>query len=296
MELHISTLIRYFQTWRLMWEGLRRRPARHAEGLIRHLIPDEALQAMSFNTLALQPTSFIDEQLKNLYADLLYTIELNGRSAFIYILLEHLSSDASWLASRMLGYETRIWEKFIEQNPNSKKLPLILPLVVRHGLSANPADPTRFEDLYDIDDSHFRILREHCVRLTLMVEDLRRERDEDIFGRAVLSQVAKLVLLALKNSRSISDLIRTAPLWCNLIGDVISAGNGWMVLARICRYLWITQSAENARPLFQEISKRLPQNQRRKDMGMNIEEYPRPQSPASRTPMRSRPRLVLPRC
>ena len=127
----------------------------HAEGLIRHLVPDEALQAMSVTTLALQPTSFSDEQLKNLYADLLYTIELNGRSAFIYILLEPLSSDASWLAPRMLGYETRIWEKFIEQNPNSKKLPLILPLVVRHGLSANPADPTRFEDLYDIDDSQF---------------------------------------------------------------------------------------------------------------------------------------------
>ncbi len=64
---------------------------------------------------------------------------------------------------------------------------------------------------------------------------------------------------------------KSAPLWCNLIGDVISAGNGWMALARVCRYFWMTQTAEHARPLFDEISKQLPQG--RKDVGMNIEEY-----------------------
>ena len=73
--------------------------------------------------------------------------------------------------------------------------------------------------------------------------------------------------------RSILDLIQSAPLWCNLIHDVISAGNGWMALARVCRYFWMTQTAENARPLLDEISKRLPMNQTRKDVGMNIEEY-----------------------
>ena len=245
----------------------------HAEGLIRHLLPAQCLSAFNFNSLKLQPTSFIDEQLKNLYADLLYSIELDGRPAFIYFLLEHMSSDSPWLAARMLGYEIRIWEKFIEENPNSKILPLILPLVVRHGLTENTAEPTRFEDLYDAPHPLFEILREHSVRLTLLVEDLKREANEDLYKRAALTQVAKLVLMALKNSRSILDLIQSAPLWCNLIHDVISAGNGWMALARVCRYFWMTQTAENARPLLDEISKRLPMHQTRKDVGMNIEEY-----------------------
>lgn len=244
----------------------------HAEGLIRRLLPKATLTSIRFDTLTLQPASFVDEHLKNLYADLLYSIEIKGRPAFIYLLLEHISTDPRWLASRMLGYEIRIWEKWIEQHPNAKKLPLILPLVIRHGLQSNPPEPTRFEDLYDVDGEFLEALSEHSVRLTLFVEDLKREQNENIFHEQALTQVAKLVLLLLKNSRSISDLIQSAPLWCTLMSEVISAGNAWMALARICRYIWLTQTPEQRQPLWSEISKHLAQPTQRETV-MNIEEY-----------------------
>lgn len=145
----------------------------HAEGLIRFLLPSQLCDELDFNSLSLQNTSFVDQKLKNLHSDLLFSIDFRGHPAFVYILLEHQSSADAFIPLRMLAYQVRIWEKFIEEHPHSKKLPLILPLLVHHHPNDEPVCPD-FEALYDLSPDVLAHVRDIAVRMHLMIDNLKR--------------------------------------------------------------------------------------------------------------------------
>jgi predicted transposase/invertase (TIGR01784 family) len=76
--------------------------------------------------------SFIDEELRQHFSDLLYRVNLKrGGDALVYILFEHKSGPDEWVAFQLLRYEVRIWEA--ERRNGAEKLPLIFPLVFYHG-------------------------------------------------------------------------------------------------------------------------------------------------------------------
>jgi hypothetical protein len=49
--------------------------------------------------------------------DVLFTAPLDGRDAFVYVLVEHQSSDDPLMAFRMLRYVTRIWDQLPARAP-----------------------------------------------------------------------------------------------------------------------------------------------------------------------------------
>ena len=66
--------------------------------------------AADWSTLRQQEGRFVDDELAGAESDLLFSVSLHGREAFIYILFEHQSSEDSWMALRLLRYMVRIWE------------------------------------------------------------------------------------------------------------------------------------------------------------------------------------------
>jgi hypothetical protein len=64
---------------------------RHAEGMLRAMLPAEVAERLDFTTLELVPGSFRDVDLHEVEADLLFRIASVGdEEVFIYALLEHL--------------------------------------------------------------------------------------------------------------------------------------------------------------------------------------------------------------
>ncbi len=63
----------------------------HAVELFRSLLPPGVVRHIDFGTLQVEPTSFIDEKLRARYSDLLFSVELAGRPAYLYLLFEHQS-------------------------------------------------------------------------------------------------------------------------------------------------------------------------------------------------------------
>lgn len=244
----------------------------NAAGLIQSLLPGELAKQLRFDSLTLQSGSFVDQHLKNLHSDLLFTIDfLDGRQAFIYILLEHQSSADPWMPLRMLSYQVRIWEKFIELNPNAKKLPVILPLHIFHHPTEQPASPN-FEDLYDIDPHSLALLRHIAVRMHILTDHLNAYSTEDICKREVLTTAARLAFVALRNSRSPAELFATLSLWVPLIADILNAKNGRIALTRIFRYMTITQKAEQKQRWHEALSESLHSLNQAKEIAMNIAE------------------------
>ena len=61
--------------------------AEHARDLFLNTLPKSVCSALAWETLALEPGSFVDEKLEDCHSDLLFSIRLDGALAYIYLLL-----------------------------------------------------------------------------------------------------------------------------------------------------------------------------------------------------------------
>ena len=103
--------------------------------LQQHLSPDVS-QALNWSTLKLVEGSFVDEDLRDSEADLLYEVEQGAGegSLWLYILLEHQSTPDRWMRFRLLKYCCRIWDMNLAERPTPRKLRPIVPLVFYQGV------------------------------------------------------------------------------------------------------------------------------------------------------------------
>ncbi|MBF6416815.1 Rpn family recombination-promoting nuclease/putative transposase [Nocardia cyriacigeorgica] len=71
----------------------------NAESELRSALPTAITARIDWATVALQPGTFVSEELRSSYSDLLYRARIAGRDAYIYLLIEHQSSSdrcGSW--------------------------------------------------------------------------------------------------------------------------------------------------------------------------------------------------------
>ncbi|HEX5083364.1 MAG TPA: Rpn family recombination-promoting nuclease/putative transposase [Blastocatellia bacterium] len=95
-----------------------------AVDFLSNYLPSEIVAALDLTAPEMVKDSFIDEELRQHFSDLLYRVNLKrGGDALVYILFEHKSSPDEWVAFQLLRYEVRIWES--ERRNGAEKLPMI---------------------------------------------------------------------------------------------------------------------------------------------------------------------------
>jgi predicted transposase/invertase (TIGR01784 family) len=108
--------------------------------------PSHLRNAFNLDTLKLQPQSYIDGQLKRTQSDVLYQAEIQEEQGYLYLLLEHWSTPKPLIPFYVHKYNIKIWDAYLKQNPNSKKLPLIINMVFYNGKTPYTSS-TDFKDL-----------------------------------------------------------------------------------------------------------------------------------------------------
>lgn len=108
---------------------------------------------IDWNTLELEPTTFVDPSLAAKEADMLYLVKQNGEDAFVYVLLEHQSTQPKWMMLRMHGYIARINEHYLKTHPDAEKLPVVLPIVLYQG-SEDWTRPTEYKDYFEVSENN----------------------------------------------------------------------------------------------------------------------------------------------
>jgi hypothetical protein len=78
----------------------------NAASQLRAVLPPGLAGRLDLGRLAPVPGSFVDEALRWRHSDLLFAAPLDGRDAFVYVLVEHQSSADPLMAFRMLRYFT----------------------------------------------------------------------------------------------------------------------------------------------------------------------------------------------
>jgi len=143
--------------------------------------PKTIAKFIDWKSLELQPGSYTDEELKGSESDLLYRVKFKDTKLFIYLLFESQSSHCHLMAYRFSKYRTRIWEQFLKQNPNAKKLPFVFPILLAHQKGGWKATRS-FMDLMDIPEDSIELLRPYVPDFKYHLIDLSDIPDEQIKG------------------------------------------------------------------------------------------------------------------
>jgi len=156
-----------------------------ARDFMQNYLPEPILKIVDLQTLDIQKDSFIDENLKETFSDMLFQAKINQRDGYLYFLFEHKSYTSKTVALQLLNYMVRIWEqKAIKENV--RQIPVIIPILIYHGKEKWEIGNTLADLITDYD-----VLPEEVKEMTpnfrYQIYDLSQFTDEDIKGNAQLA-------------------------------------------------------------------------------------------------------------
>ncbi|MCO5167026.1 MAG: Rpn family recombination-promoting nuclease/putative transposase [Planctomycetes bacterium] len=193
----------------------------NALGELKAVLPPALVAAFEPGSVRLMPGSFVDERLSSRHTDLLYSVQLAGREALVYILFEHQSTIDPLLVVRVLIYVARVWDDWVANNAAATRVPPVVPVVLYHGASSWTA-ATELLDVIDLPEDLLVTLRPLLPSLRFVLDDLTQRQDAELRSRevAALGRLALLLLRHLRDLRpdpdrldafvrSVSDLLST---------------------------------------------------------------------------------------
>lgn len=156
-----------------------------ARDFIENYLPEPILKIVDLNELEIQNGSHVDEELSELFSDMLFRTKINQRDGYLYFLFEHKSYLDRMVALQLLTYMVRIWNQKVNRE-NDTHIPVIIPLVIYHGKTQWKMGSLLSDLIMDFDT-----LPEEVKQLTpdyrYQLYDLSHFSDEEIKGNAELT-------------------------------------------------------------------------------------------------------------
>jgi predicted transposase/invertase (TIGR01784 family) len=197
-----------------------------ARNYLEEYLPAEVSALLDLDTLSLEEDTFIDEEMQQHQADLLYQVRLHdGQIAYVYFLFEHKSYPDRLVALQLLRYLVRFWEQQV--SAGQLPLPPVMPLVVYHGERSWPY-PTTFEALVEIPAA----LRPYLPHFNYFLSDFSHLSDETIRG-----EISLRVSLAVLRSIFDPDLQQELDGLIDLIFQLSKQQTGLEYIRTILYYL-----------------------------------------------------------
>ena len=102
-----------------------------ARDFIEIHLPPSLMQICKLDTLRLESGSFIEDDLRPFYSDILYSLETTSGCGYVHVLIEHQSSPDKLMAFRLMRYAIAAMQRHIEEG--HKTLPLVIPILFLSG-------------------------------------------------------------------------------------------------------------------------------------------------------------------
>ncbi|EPB0514510.1 Rpn family recombination-promoting nuclease/putative transposase [Salmonella enterica subsp. enterica] len=124
-----------------------REPGTARDFLAAHL-PQDIRARVRLETLKLEPGSFVDQALRELHSDVLYSVETaDGDAGYIYCLVEHQSTADRMMAWRMMRYSMAVMDAHLKKG--NVTLPVVVPLLFYQGTVRPYPYSTDWLDCFD---------------------------------------------------------------------------------------------------------------------------------------------------
>ena len=231
-----------------------RHPETANDFLTLHL-PEAIRQRCDFSTLRLEPASFIDEDLRAWYSDVLWSVQTPCGLGYVYVVIEHQSSPDNHMAFRLMRYTLAAMQRHLDAGHNT--LPLVVPILFYHGTVSPWPHTLNWLQLFDYPELAGALYGGDfpLVDLTVMPDNhiLRHQR------------MAMLELLQ-KHIRQ-RDLAELQPMLITLLAQGYLTENQINILIS---YMLQAGTSEKPGPLIRELAKQSP---RHKELLMTIAEW-----------------------
>ncbi|EKC8824773.1 Rpn family recombination-promoting nuclease/putative transposase [Salmonella enterica] len=222
-----------------------REPDTARDFLAVHLPADIRAQ-VRLDTLKLEPGSFVDQKLRELHSDVLYSVETaEGHAGYIYCLVEHQSTADRMMAWRMMRYSMAVMDAHLKKGNDT--LPVVVPLLFYQGTVRPYPYSTDWMDCFDVP----ALAREVYSRPWLLV-DVSVMEDSDLQSHRRMA-LLELVQRDIRH-RDAASLLRDVVQLIRLAGNTRE-----QVEAVLCYIIYNGMTSESITPFLYELAGEIPE-------------------------------------
>ncbi|MCG7391254.1 Rpn family recombination-promoting nuclease/putative transposase [Pantoea sp. ACRSB] len=208
-------------------------------------LPAELRALCDLSTLKLESGSFVEDDLRQYFSDVLYSLKTTAGDGYVHVLIEHQSSPDRHMAFRLLRYAVAAMQRHLEAG--HKKLPLVIPVLFYTGKRSPYPYSTRWLDEFD-DPAVAEKLYGGSFPLT----DITVIPDDDIMNHR--SMAALTLLQKHIHQRDVATL--TDRLATLLMADYLSSSQ----VAVLIHYLLQAGESADSEAFIRELAQRVPQH------------------------------------
>nr|WP_318384893.1 Rpn family recombination-promoting nuclease/putative transposase [uncultured Enterobacter sp.] len=215
-----------------------------ARDFIEIHLPPSLKRICNLETLRLEPGSFIEDDLRPYYSDILYSLETRSGRGYVHVLIEHQSSPDKHMAFRLIRYAIAAMQRHLEAG--HKTLPLVIPILFYQG-RRSPYPWT----MNWLDDFHEPDIARHIYSNAFPLVDITVIPDDDIMqhrSMAALTLIQKHIRE--RDIAQLQDRLASLLLRENMSGQQITVLINYMVQAG---------ETQDVQALLYELAQRVPQ-------------------------------------
>jgi predicted transposase/invertase (TIGR01784 family) len=216
-----------------LFRGVFGDPQRAGE-LLRSLLPKDIVAATDWSSLELVDACFVDEELRDHQADLLFRARLGAGTCWFYIVFEHKAGSVRFGVFQLLRYVIRILERCRAEDPTATHLPLVLPILVHTG-NGPWTSPCTLAALLDASGAPAELLALQPA-FTCKLFDLGAT-DEAGLRRLQLTVQTLLPLLHLLQLRRQVATAMLLVAWRSLYQQLLALPGGQQIVNRLYSYV-----------------------------------------------------------
>jgi len=207
-------------------------------------LPAELRAVCDLSTLKQESGSFVEDDLRQYFSDVLYSLKTTARDGYIHVLVEHQSTLDKHMAFRLIRYAVAAMQRHLEAR--HKKLPLVISVLFYTGKRSPSPYSTRWMDEFD-DPALAGKLYSSAFPLV----DVTVIPDGEIAGHR--SMAALTLLQKHIHQRDLAELVdRLTPI---LLAEYLSSSQ----VISLVHYIVQAGETADAEAFVRELSQRVPQ-------------------------------------
>lgn len=217
-----------------------------ARDFIQLHVPAEFRAICDLSTLRLESGSFVEEDLRAYYSDVLYSVRTTEGDGYIHVLIEHQSTPDRHMAFRLMRYAIAAMQRHLDAG--NKKLPLVVPVLFYTGRrSPYPYSTDWLQEFSDPD------MAARLYGSAFPLVDVTVIPDDDIMTHR--SMAALTLLQKHIHRRDLSELLD------RLAATLLTGHLTGQQLVSLINYLVQAGETDDAEAFVRNLAQRVPQHE-----------------------------------
>lgn len=209
-------------------------------------LPPALRERCDLSTLKLESGSFVEDDLRQYFSDVLYSLKTTAGEGYIHVLIEHQSSPDKHMAFRLMRYAVAAMQRHLEAG--HKRLPLVIPILFYTGRRTPYPYSTRWLD--EFDDS---VLADSLYSHSFPLVDVTVIPDDEIMQHR--SMAALTLLQKHIRQRDLKELMD------RLVTILMAGDHSSSQVISLVNYIVQVGEVSNAKTFVRQLAQRVPQHE-----------------------------------